>query len=85
MVKEIIETQAYIPLLMGLGFIIWGILYKKSHHEKVRTRNKDGGGNTGNIFGDIIYEILAYLPWYVLKILLIIFGLIFIKLCFMSI
>lgn len=85
MLKEFIKNGVYIPLLMGIGFIVWGIFYKKSDHVKLRKRNETGGGYTGSFLGDIIYEILAFLPWYVLKILLFIFGLAFVGMCFMSI
>ncbi|WP_430509157.1 hypothetical protein [Gottfriedia solisilvae] len=85
MFNKIVETQAYIPLIIGLCFIVWGIFYKKSNHEKLGKRNEAGGGYNGSLIGDIIYEILAFIPWYILEILLFIFGLAFVGMCFMTI
>ncbi len=59
---------------MGIGFIVRGLFYKESSHEKEKNRFKQSNGNTGSIIGDILYEIIVTLPWYIVRVLICIMG-----------
>ena len=67
--------------LIGFAILLTGILYKKSYHEK--KKNFNGGGN-GTIIGEIFYTILVNSPYYIVKTILILLGLIILISIFLS-
>ncbi|PET49996.1 hypothetical protein CN514_19670 [Bacillus sp. AFS001701] len=84
MIKNIIDTGAYIPFLIG-GFVtILGILFNKSKHEVIKKGNKKGREGS-SILVELVYIIIGFLPWHVVKVITILFGLFFIWLAIMTI
>lgn len=58
-------------IILGLGIVVFGVIYNKKHHKQFEKNHPAGGG----LVEDILIFILAILPWYVLKAFFIIFGL----------
>ncbi|NMD72145.1 hypothetical protein HHO41_17865 [Bacillus sp. DNRA2] len=67
--------------IIGFTILLSGIFYNRSYHEK--KKNFKGGGN-GTIIGEIFYTILVNSPYFIVKIILIIMGLIILILVILS-
>jgi len=70
-------------ILIGLIFIITGIMYSKNYHDKnFATDYSYSTGYSGSLLGSLVEIILGFLlsslPWYVLKIVLILIGILLI-------
>ncbi len=64
---------------IGAFILICGILIPKDHYDKYFKKADQSISSTGSIIGDILSSIivflLGFLPWYVMKILLLLLGL----------
>ncbi|KQL38773.1 hypothetical protein AN960_12395 [Bacillus sp. FJAT-25509] len=84
MIKNIIDTGAYIPFIFGGFFVILGILFNKSKHDVIKKGNKKGREGS-SILVELVYIIIRFLPWHIVKVITILFGLFFIWLAIMTI
>ncbi|MDD1515379.1 hypothetical protein [Priestia megaterium] len=81
-------TGKLVASFIGLLFIVLGIIYKKTYHEKkfgkdIGQTGVNTGSFLGDIFGSLLLFILAILPWYFIKSIFILLGLVIIVLaCF---
>lgn len=75
-----------IAYLIGALLICIGFFYKKKHHEKYGESIGRSTSSTGSIIGDILVSIsiflLGLMPWFLVKIILILLGLILIILVY---
>ena len=77
-----------IIFLLGLGIIIIGLLYSKKHHEKFFLTSYSSSSSSSSVndsliigaFYFLIGFILSISPWYIVKIILLLLGILFIGL-----
>lgn len=76
-----------IIFLLGLAIIIIGLLYSKKHHKNFLTSYSSGSSSSSvndsliiGAFYFLIGFILSISPWYIVKIILLLLGILFIGL-----
>lgn len=65
-------------------FAILGILFNKTKHEAIKKGNKKGREGS-SILVEFVYLMIGFLPWHVVKVFTVLFGLFFIWLAIMTI